>query len=92
MHSLAPSPLADGCGWLGISLCFHTREADGGTERCGTILIADASLGIWGHYHHGFSPRQTCTQQFVILNKDKQLKTIGVKARACTHGTWLGIM
>ena len=69
----------------------HARQMVGQRD-VETILIADASLGIWGHYRHSFSPRQTCTQQFVILNQDKQLKTIGVKARACTHGTWLGIM
>ena len=89
---MARFPLADGCGWQGISLCFTlTRQSV--DQRDVETRLSDASLGVRGPYRHGFTPRQTCTKQIVILKtKGRPLKEIEVKARECTLGTWLGII
>ena len=56
-----PLWLMDVAGLASLFAFTHARQMVGQRD-VETILIADASLGIWGHYHHGFSPRQTCTQ------------------------------
>ena len=63
---------------------LHTREADGGSERC-VNQIVDASLGVIGSFLHGFTPRQTCTKHFNIWTSVTQVKKGSETKHVCAH-------